>query len=199
MLEKTNSQADIAELMADIGRRAKAAARPLAIAGTDQKNAALKAMADAISAHRQDILDANAIDLEAARQSRMAASFIDRLTLDDSRIDGIVEGIAAIAALPDPVGDVIAAWVRPNGLRIERVRTPLGVIGVIYESRPNVTADAGALCVKAGNAVILRGGSDSFHSSRAIHACLVEGLERAGLPADAIQMIPVSDRAAVGL
>jgi len=199
MLEKTNSQADIAELMAAIGRRAKAAARPLAIAGTDQKNAALKAMADAISAHRQDILDANAIDLEAARQSRMAASFIDRLTLDDSRIDGIVEGIAAIAALPDPVGDVIAAWDRPNGLRIERVRTPLGVIGVIYESRPNVTADAGALCLKAGNAVILRGGSDSFHSSRAIHACLVEGLERAGLPADAIQMIPVSDRAAVGL
>ena len=198
MLDKTVSQADIAALMADIGRRAKAAARPLSIARTDQKNAALDAMADAISAHRQEILAANALDVEAALASDMAASFVDRLKLDDGRIDGMIDGIRAIAALPDPVGDVIAAWDRPNGLKIERVRTPLGVIGVIYESRPNVTADAGALCLKAGNAVILRGGSDSFHSSRAIHACLVEGLTRAGLPADAIQMIPVSDRAAVG-
>jgi glutamate-5-semialdehyde dehydrogenase len=198
MLDKTVSQADIAALMADIGRRAKAAARPLAIASTDQKNAALKAMADAISARRQEILDANALDVEAALASDMAASFVDRLKLDDSRIDAITDGIRAIAALPDPVGDVIAEWDRPNGLRIERVRTPLGVIGVIYESRPNVTADAGALCLKSGNAVILRGGSDSFHSSRAIHACLTQGLESAGLPADAIQMIPVSDRAAVG-
>ena len=198
MLDKTDSQADIAALMADIGRRAKAAARPLAIAGTEQKNAALNAMADAISAHRQDILAANAIDVEAALASGMATSFVDRLKLDDGRIDGIVEGIRAIAGLADPVGSIIAAWERPNGLKIERVRTPLGVIGVIYESRPNVTADAGALCLKAGNAVILRGGSDSFHSSRAIHACLVEGLESAGLPVDAIQMIPVSDRSAVG-
>jgi glutamate-5-semialdehyde dehydrogenase len=198
MLDKTVSQADIAALMADIGRRAKAAARPLAIASTDQKNTALNAMADAIFARRQEILDANALDVEAALASDMAASFVDRLKLDDSRIDAITDGIRAIAALPDPVGDVIAEWDRPNGLRIERVRTPLGVIGVIYESRPNVTADAGALCLKSGNAVILRGGSDSFHSSRAIHACLTQGLESAGLPADAIQMIPVSDRAAVG-
>ncbi|MDF1609172.1 glutamate-5-semialdehyde dehydrogenase [Hoeflea sp. YIM 152468] len=198
MLDKSESQADIAMLMADIGRRAKAAARPLAIAGTSVKNAALNAMADAIAARRQDILDANAIDVKAARQSGMASSFVDRLQLDDSRIDSIIDGIRAIAGLADPVGTVIAAWDRPNGLRIERVRTPLGVIGVIYESRPNVTADAGALCLKSGNAVILRGGSDSFHSSRAIHACLTEGLESAGLPADAIQMIPVSDRAAVG-
>ena len=170
MLDKTESKADIATLMADIGRRAKAAARPLAIASTDQKNAALNAMADAISARRQEILDANALDVDAALRSDMAVSFVDRLKLDDSRIDGIIDGIRAIAALADPVGDVIAAWDRPNGLKIERVRTPLGVIGVIYESRPNVTADAGALCLKAGNAVILRGGSDSFHSSRAIHA-----------------------------
>ena len=198
MLEKARTQADITALMADIGRRAKAAARPLAMAGTEQKNQALDAMAEAILDHRAEILAANAVDLEAAEASNMAASFIDRLRLDDSRIDGMVEGIRAIAALPDPVGGVIAAWERPNGLKIERVRTPLGVIGVIYESRPNVTADAGALCLKAGNAVILRGGSDSFHSSRAIHQCLVEGLEAASLPADAIQMIPVSDRAAVG-
>jgi glutamate-5-semialdehyde dehydrogenase len=189
---------DIAGLMADIGRRAKAAARPLAIAGAGQKNAALDAMASAIDAERQTILDANRIDVEAAVASGMAASFVDRLKLDNTRIDGMIAGMRAIAALPDPVGDVIAAWERPNGLRIERVRTPLGVIGVIYESRPNVTADAGALCLKSGNAVILRGGSDSFHSSRAIHACLVKGLEQAGLPGDAIQMIPVSDRAAVG-
>ncbi|MBC7280817.1 glutamate-5-semialdehyde dehydrogenase [Hoeflea sp.] len=198
MLEKTRTQADITALMADIGRRAKSAARPLAMARTEQKNRALDAMAAAILTHRVGILAANAIDLEAAEASGMAVSFVDRLRLDDGRIDGIVEGIRAIAALPDPVGGVIAAWERPNGLKIERVRTPLGVIGVIYESRPNVTADAGALCLKAGNAVILRGGSDSFHSSRAIHQCLVEGLEAAGLPTDAIQMVPVSDRAAVG-
>ncbi|MCY0092611.1 glutamate-5-semialdehyde dehydrogenase [Hoeflea ulvae] len=198
MLEKTKTQADITALMADIGQRARAASRPLAVAGTDRKNAALNAMADAISARSREILAANAIDVEAAEATGMAASFLDRLKLDDGRIDSIVSGIRAIAALPDPVGSVIAAWERPNGLKIERVRTPLGVIGVIYESRPNVTADAGALCLKAGNAVILRGGSDSFHSSRAIHACLVDGLTTAGLPADAIQMIPVSDRSAVG-
>jgi glutamate-5-semialdehyde dehydrogenase len=198
MLDKTDTQANIAELMAGIGRRAKAAARPLAIAGAGRKNAALEAMASAIDAGRQSILDANRIDVEAAVAAGTAASFVDRLKLDDARIDGMIEGIRAIAALKDPVGDVIAAWDRPNGLKIERVRTPLGVIGVIYESRPNVTADAGALCLKSGNAVILRGGSDSLNSSRAIHACLVQGLEQAGLPADAIQMVPVSDRAAVG-
>jgi len=198
MLDKTDSQANIAELMAEIGRRAKAAARPLAIAGPEKKNAALEAMASAIDAGRQSILEANRTDVEAAVAGGMATSFVDRLKLDDARIDGIIGGIRAIAALKDPVGDVIAAWDRPNGLKIERVRTPLGVIGVIYESRPNVTADAGALCLKSGNAVILRGGSDSLYSSRAIHACLVQGLEQAGLPADAVQMVPVSDRAAVG-
>ena len=128
----------------------------------------------------------------------MAAAFVDRLTLDKTRVLAIAQGIRDIAALTDPVGDVIASWERPNGLKIERVRTPLGVIGVIFESRPNVTADAGALCLKSGNAVILRGGSDSFHSSRAIHACLCAGLEKAGLPADAIQIVPTTDRSAVG-
>ncbi|MDX8325571.1 glutamate-5-semialdehyde dehydrogenase [Agrobacterium tumefaciens] len=189
---------DIDALMMTIGAQAKAASRPLSIAGTDQKNRALLAMASAIEASRETILAANRKDLAAADNSGLAASFIDRLTLDDSRIAGIAEGIRSVAALADPVGEVIAAWDRPNGLKIERVRTPLGVIGVIYESRPNVTADAGALCLKAGNAVILRGGSDSQHSSRAIHACLVEGLKIAGLPEHAIQLVPVTDRAAVG-
>ena len=189
---------EIETLMADIGRKARAAARPLAIASTEVKNAALELMAEALTHATADILAANAIDMENGRKAGLAASLLDRLKLDEGRIAAIVEGIRAIAALPDPVGAVIAAWDRPNGLKIERVRTPLGVIGVIYESRPNVTADAGALCLKAGNAVILRGGTDSFHSSRAIHACLVAGLEAAGLPGDAIQMVPVSDRAAVG-
>lgn len=189
---------DIDALMTAIGTQAKAAARPLSIASTEQKNRALLAMASAIEASKEKILVANAKDLAAAEGSGIAASFIDRLTLSDARIDGIAEGIRSIAALADPVGEVIAAWDRPNGLHIERVRTPLGVIGVIYESRPNVTADAGALCLKAGNAVILRGGSDSQYSSRAIHECLVEGLKIAGLPEHAIQLVPVTDRAAVG-
>lgn len=198
MLEKTHAEHDIAAMMADIGRRARAAARPLAVAAPEIKQAALIAMADALSQSVDTILAANEIDMKNADASGMAAAMRDRLKLDEGRIASMVEGIRAIAALKDPVGDVIAAWDRPNGLRIERVRTPLGVIGVIYESRPNVTADAGALCLKAGNAVILRGGSDSLHSSHAIHACLVQGLERAGLPADAIQMVPIADRAAVG-
>ncbi|QCL90576.1 glutamate-5-semialdehyde dehydrogenase [Agrobacterium sp. LC34] len=184
--------------MMTIGAQAKAASRPLSIAGTDQKNRALLAMASAIEASRDVILAANKKDLAAADTAGLAASFVDRLTLNEVRIAGIAEGIRSVAALADPVGEVIAAWDRPNGLKIERVRTPLGVIGVIYESRPNVTADAGALCLKAGNAVILRGGSDSQHSSRAIHACLVEGLKIAGLPEHAIQLVPVTDRAAVG-
>ncbi|TRA98873.1 glutamate-5-semialdehyde dehydrogenase [Rhizobium rhizogenes] len=184
--------------MMTIGAQAKAASRPLSIAGTDQKNRALLAMASAIEASRGVILAANKKDLAAADTAGLAASFIDRLTLNEARIAGIAEGIRSVAALADPVGEVIAAWDRPNGLKIERVRTPLGVIGVIYESRPNVTADAGALCLKAGNAVILRGGSDSQHSSRAIHACLVEGLKIAGLPEHSIQLVPVTDRAAVG-
>ncbi len=192
------AQTDIAALMLDIGRRARAAARPLAIASTAAKDEALLAMADAIDAETPAILAANALDLKAAADGGLAASFIDRLTLDAGRVKAIADGIRAIADLKDPVGEVMTEWDRPNGLHIERVRTPLGVIGVIYESRPNVTADAGALCLKAGNAVILRGGSDSLHSSRAIHACLVKGLEKAGLPTDAIQLVPVADRAAVG-
>jgi glutamate-5-semialdehyde dehydrogenase len=198
MLNKVEAGSDIAGIMAEVGRKAKAAAAPLAIAGTEQKNKALLAAANAILESRDAILEANKLDLANAAASGMAASFVDRLTLDDKRIEGIAEGIRAIAALPDPVGAVIAEWDRPNGLHIERVRTPLGVIGVIYESRPNVTADAGALCLKAGNAVILRGGSDSAHSSAAIHKALVAGLEAGGLPADSIQIVPVTDRAAVG-
>jgi glutamate-5-semialdehyde dehydrogenase len=189
---------DIDSLMAEIGRNARAAARPLAIATADQKNRALEAMAAEILANREAILAANAIDLANAKESGVAASFIDRLTLTAERIEGIAGAIRDIAALKDPVGDVIAEWDRPNGLHIERVRTPLGVIGVIYESRPNVTADAGVLCLKAGNAVILRGGSDSVNSSQAIHSCLVAGLKAAGLPEHAIQYVPVTDRAAVG-
>ena len=189
---------DIDSLMAEIGRNARAAARPLAIATAEAKNRALEAMAAEILAGRDAILAANAIDLANARESGVATPFIDRLTLTAERIEGIAGAIRDIAALKDPVGDVIAEWDRPNGLHIERVRTPLGVIGVIYESRPNVTADAGALCLKAGNAVILRGGSDSVNSSQAIHSCLVAGLKAAGLPEHAIQYVPVTDRAAVG-
>ncbi|TIM20020.1 MAG: glutamate-5-semialdehyde dehydrogenase [Mesorhizobium sp.] len=189
---------DTVATMADIGRRARAAARPLAIATTAAKNAALLAMAEAIVAREQDILDANAIDVSNGQESGLSASFMDRLKLDPARIRAMADGIREIAALRDPVGDVMAQWDRPNDLHIERVRTPLGVVGVIYESRPNVTADAGALCLKAGNPVILRGGSDSLNSSAAIHACLVEGLKEAGLPDDAIQLVPTTDRAAVG-
>ena len=198
MLDQVQNATDVAELMAEIGRNAREAARPLAVASPEKKNAALHAMAAAIIDGREDILAANAIDLDNARETGVATAFIDRLTLTAERIDAIATAIRDIAALEDPVGDVIAEWDRPNGLHIERVRTPLGVIGVIYESRPNVTADAGALCLKAGNAVILRGGSDSLNSSQAIHACLVAGLTSAGLPEHAIQMVPVADRAAVG-
>ena len=189
---------DVRAMMLQIGRNARAAAHPLAIASAERKHAALVSMAREIIERKDAILGANAIDLENARASDMAPSFIDRLTLNEARIHAMADGIRAIAELRDPVGEVIAEWDRPNGLHIERVRTPLGVIGVIYESRPNVTADAGALCLKAGNAVILRGGSDSLHSSQAIHECLVKGLRDAGLPEHAIQMVPVSDRAAVG-
>jgi glutamate-5-semialdehyde dehydrogenase len=189
---------DTVALMADIGRRARAAARPLAVASTKAKNDALIAMADAILHKEQTILEANAIDMSNGEEAGLSGSFMDRLKLTPSRIKAMADGIREIAALKDPVGDVIAEWDRPNGLHIERVRTPLGVIGVIYESRPNVTADAGALCLKAGNPVILRGGSDSINSSSAIHACMVEGLKAAGLPRDAIQLVPTTDRAAVG-
>ncbi len=189
---------DVAELMSAIGRRARAAARAIATASAQRKNDALEAMADALVASRQAILDANAIDMAAGSKSGLTDALLDRLKLTDARIADMAAGLRAIAALPDPVNEVIAAWDRPNGLHIERVRTPLGVIGVIFESRPNVTADAGGLCLKSGNAAILRGGSDSWHSTRAIHACLSKGLEAAGLPADAIQIVPTTDRAAVG-
>ncbi len=186
------------EMMSDLGQRARSAAKPLSIASAEQKKLALRFMAEAIIASKKEILAANRLDIEQAEKAGTAPAFIDRLMLNEERLQSIADGIAAIAELPDPVGEVIAAWERPNGLHFERVRTPLGVIGVIYESRPNVTADAGALCLKAGNAVILRGGSDSAHSSAAIHKALVAGLVKAGLPADAIQMVPTTDRAAVG-
>lgn len=198
MLTKLQADGDVVDLMADIGRRARAAAGPLAIASSQDKNKALLAMADAVLAAGPAILQANAIDLTHAHAAGITGSFIDRLMLDEARLQGMADGIRAIAALDDPVGTLIAAWDRPNGLHIERVRTPLGVIGVIYESRPNVTADAGALCLKSGNAVILRGGSDSANSAREIHKALVAGLNVAGLPADAIQIVPTNDRSAVG-
>jgi glutamate-5-semialdehyde dehydrogenase len=189
---------DVALIMHRLGEDARTAAHPLSIAGPAAKNAALEAMAEAILRREHEILAANAIDMEKGGRAGLAGSFLDRLKLTPSRVRAMADGIRAIAALKDPIGEIIAEWDRPNGLHIERVRTPLGVIGVIYESRPNVTADAGALSLKAGNAVILRGGSDSANSSAAIHACLVEGLRAAGLPAEAIQLVPTIDRAAVG-
>ncbi len=195
---KTLESDGTTRLMEDLGLRARAAQRPLAIAGTERKNAALAAMAAALESRAEAILAANAKDLDNGKKAGLTAAQMDRLALDGPRLAGMADGIRAIAALADPVGEVTAAWERPNGLKIERVRTPLGVVGVIYESRPNVTADAGALCLKAGNPAILRGGSDSRHSSAAIHACLVEGLRAAGLPEDGIQLVPTSDRAAVG-
>lgn len=198
MLDGTKDKGSIEDMMLELGRNARAAAGPLAIASAERKHAALISMASNIVADMDKILAANAIDLENAREAGIAASFVDRLTLTRDRILAMANGIRTIADLRDPIGDVIAEWDRPNGLHISRVRTPLGVIGVIYESRPNVTADAGALCLKAGNAVILRGGSDSLNSSSTIHACLVKGLKDAGLPEHAIQMVPTTDRAAVG-
>ncbi|PZQ82700.1 MAG: glutamate-5-semialdehyde dehydrogenase [Ancylobacter novellus] len=191
-------EAEVHALMLEIGRRARAAARTLANTPADVKRAGLLAAAAAIRAHVPDILAANAEDVAAATAAGMSASMLDRLTLNEARLEATARGVEEIAALADPVGKVMDSWERPNGLKLERVRTPLGVIGVIYESRPNVTADAGSLGLKAGNAVILRGGSDSFNSSRAIHAALVEGLASAGLPAGAIQLVPTRDRAAVG-
>ncbi|MEZ0300935.1 MAG: glutamate-5-semialdehyde dehydrogenase [Hyphomicrobiaceae bacterium] len=185
--------------MAGLGRAARAAARELALASTEAKNAALQAAAREIRAQASAILAANRKDLAAAKAAGTTAAFLDRLTLDSKRIEAMAKGLEEIAALPDPVGSIIARWQRPNGLDIARVRVPLGVVGIIYESRPNVTADAGALCLKAGNAAILRGGSDSYHSSRAIAACLVQGLAAADLPEAAIQLVPTTDREAVGL
>ena len=190
---------NIADIMARIGRVARAAARELAKATPEQKNAALSAAAAAIRERKPEILAANAQDMAAATERQLSGPMLDRLMLDDGRIEAMAAGIEQIARLDDPIGQVIADWERPNGLVIQRVRVPLGVIGIIYESRPNVTADAGALCLKSGNGVILRGGSESFASSTAIHACLASGLADAGLPVDSIQMVPTKSRDAVGL
>jgi len=198
-LKTVEAPGDIATVMRDIGVRAKRAARALALATPADKARALAAMAAAVRAGRAAILAANAEDIAEARAGGATPAFVDRLMLDEKRVAAMVDGIEVVGALPDPVGTVSESWTRPNGLRIERVRVPLGVVGVVYESRPNVTADAGSLCLKAGNAVILRGGSESFRSARAIHAALVSGLRTAGLPADAIQLVPTRDRAAVGL
>jgi glutamate-5-semialdehyde dehydrogenase len=189
---------DIASTMDALGRNAVAAAGVLALASTATKNAALARIAAAIRENRTALLAANVLDMDAARAKSLSGALLDRLALDASRIEAMARGVEEIAALADPVGTTIAQWTRPNGLDIARVRVPLGVIGIIYESRPNVTCDAGALCLKSGNAAILRGGSESVHSTRAIHACLAEGLTAAGLPATAIQIVPTTDRAAVG-
>ncbi len=192
-------KADIAAEMSAMGRAAREAAHILGLATTEAKNAALRTAAASIRKNAATILAENAKDVADIKKQDVVASFVERLVLDARRIEAIARAIEDVAALPDPVGAVIAAWDRPNGLHIERVRTPLGVIGIIYESRPNVTADASALCLKAGNAAILRGGSDSFRSSAAIHRCFVDGLREAGLPAEAVQLVPTRDRAAVGL
>src|SRR5215471_1906332 len=193
-----NEDLDLAVVMRGIGQRARLAARPLALASSAQKNAALAAMADAIRASKADILKANADDVAEAKAGRATSAFIDRLALDDKRFGAMADGIDVVRNLPDPVGHIIDAWTRPNGMTIERVRVPLGVIGVIYESRPNVTADAGSLALKAGNAVILRGGSESLRTCDAIHQALAQGLDAARLPRDAIALVPTRDRAAVG-
>ncbi|MFM2354902.1 MAG: hypothetical protein RLZZ528_638 [Pseudomonadota bacterium] len=193
-----NEMTSMQGLMAEIGARAKAAAAELAFALSERKYAALIGAAEAVWSRRQAIMDANSEDLAYGAAKGLSPAMMDRLKLDEGRIRGIVDGLRSIAEQRDPVGEVIAEWDRPTGLHIKRVRTPLGVIGVIFESRPNVTADAGALCLKSGNAVILRGGSESFHSSTTIHECLVTGLKQAGLPEDAIQLIPTRDRAMVG-
>jgi len=189
---------DLHTLMQDIGRAAVAAAERLALADSGAKNQALTAAAAAIRAQAAAILAANADDMFDAHEADISDALLDRLSLDATRVEAMARGLEQVAALPDPIGVTIAEWTRPNGLRISRVRVPLGVIGIIYESRPNVTADAGALCLKSGNAAILRGGSDSRRSSAAIHACLLEGLKVAGLPPSAIQLVPTADRAAVG-
>ncbi|HEY7661574.1 MAG TPA: glutamate-5-semialdehyde dehydrogenase [Xanthobacteraceae bacterium] len=196
---KTVEGSDIAALMRALGQDAKSAARMLALAGTAQKDAALAGMAEAIRRNSAGILAANAQDVADAKAAGASAAFLDRLALDDKRIAAMASALDVVRALPDPIGTVTEHWTRPNGMSIERVRVPLGVIGIIYESRPNVTADAAALCLKAGNAAILRGGSESQRSNRAIHAALIQGLHSAGLPEAAIVLVPTRDRAAVGM
>jgi glutamate-5-semialdehyde dehydrogenase len=202
MIMSISSQATepgIVELMDDIGLGARKAAGALARVSVEQKNEALRAAAKTIRDRKDDILEANARDMSAPKARQLNSAMLDRLALDDARIEAMAGGVEDIAGLDDPVGQIMAEWNRPNGLHIQRVRVPLGVIGIIYESRPNVTADAGSLCLKSGNAVIVRGGSESYHSSTAIHACLEAGLAAAELPGAAIQMIPTTSRDAVGL
>ncbi|MEJ0092138.1 MAG: glutamate-5-semialdehyde dehydrogenase [Methylocella sp.] len=196
--DSSSGQEDVALLMADLGRSARTAAHALSLASTDAKNFALLSAAKAVRENAGAILSANAQDVAAAQNNGVASAFLDRLLLDAKRIEAMAKGLEEIAALPDPIGRQLARFERPNGLVIERVATPLGVVGMIYESRPAVTADAGALCLKSGNAVILRGGSESSRSTRAIHQSLVAGLAEAGLPTAAITLVPVTDRAAVG-
>jgi len=198
IIATNGTERDVGLVMQEVGRRARAAARKIALAPAEQRNAALLAMAEAMRTRAPRILAANAQDLADGQKSGLSASFMDRLALDEKRLAAVADAVADVATLPDPLGRVLAEWTRPNGLRFERVATPLGVIAVIFESRPNVTADAGALCLKSGNAAILRAGSDSFRSSTEIAAAMREGLEAAGLPGDAIQLVPTRDRAAVG-
>jgi glutamate-5-semialdehyde dehydrogenase len=195
----TEERAALRAMMLELGRGAAAAARVLALTPRARKDAALLAAADALEAGSARVLAANARDMDAARARSLPAALCDRLLLDGARVAAIAAGLRAVSALADPIGSVLAAWTRPNGLVIERVRVPLGVLGIVYESRPNVTVDAGALCLKSGNAVILRGGSESFHSSVALHECLVAGLDAARLPREAIQLVPTTDREAVSL
>src|SRR3989449_7872452 len=198
-LKTVEATSDIAGLLRDIGRRARNAARALALAPAAHKDVALAAMAAAIRAHQRDIMVANEQDLAEAKASGASAAFLDRLALDDKGISAMAEGLDVVRSLPDPVGTVTERWTRPNGMTIERVRVPLGVVGIIYESRPNVTADAAALCLKAGNAAILRGGSESHRSNQAIHAALIEGMRTASLTEAAISLVPTRDRSAVGM
>jgi glutamate-5-semialdehyde dehydrogenase len=198
-LKAIDGNADLPALMAGLAAQARAAARVLALAAAEQKNRALDAIERAIRTQASTILAANAEDVAEARAGGASAAFVDRLTLTPARIEAMADGVATVRAIADPVGAVMESWQRPNGMTIERVRVPLGVVAVIFESRPNVAADAGVLCLKSGNAVILRGGSDSFRSCRAIHACLAQGLREAGLPEAAITLVPTRDRTAVGL
>jgi glutamate-5-semialdehyde dehydrogenase len=194
----SDATVDVADLMQDMGDRARAASQAIALASTDTKNAALAAIASGIRARVEGVLAANTRDLAGMRQRDVTVAYQERATLNPDRVEAIAQAVEAIAALSDPVGDEMSAWERPNGLKISRVRTPLGVIGIIFESRPNVTVDAAALAMKSGNASILRGGSDTIETNQALYGAIAEGLESVGLPADVVQLVPITDRAAVG-
>jgi glutamate-5-semialdehyde dehydrogenase len=193
----THAESPVPDMMDRLGLAARDAAVSLAASSTGDRNAALRASATALRNRRAEILDANATDMQSALDKDLSSALLDRLALDDSRVESMAKGLESIAGLPDPLGRILGEWERPNGLRIQRVAVPLGVIGIIYESRPNVTADAAGLCLKSGNAVILRGGSESFYSSCAIHSCMLDGLESAGIPQSAVQMVGTTDRDAV--